>query len=71
MSLEMQRIRLGFGTDTSQLLCDNFPREAQAGREAACPRSGPGEGAWGNREVPPAELGELRESLAARAARAA
>jgi hypothetical protein len=28
---------------------------------SACPRSGPGEGAWGNREVPPREIEESGE----------
>jgi len=30
------------------------PDPPDGGREAACPRSGPVEGVWGNREVPPA-----------------
>ncbi len=29
---------------------------SKGGGAAACPRSGPGEGVWGNREVPPADL---------------
>ena len=28
---------------------------SDTGREAACPQSGPVEGVWGNREVPPAK----------------
>jgi hypothetical protein len=32
------------------------PRSPPSGGEAACPRSGPGEGSWGNREVSPAPI---------------
>src|SRR5918994_7000769 len=33
-----------------------------SGRKAACPRSGPVEGVWGNREVPPAAFGHFISS---------
>jgi two-component system, chemotaxis family, protein-glutamate methylesterase/glutaminase len=40
-------------------LCVERPR---SGGEAASPRSGPGEGVWGNREVPPAAKRPVRDS---------